>query len=757
MRKDNVDLICSIGELAGLFEKSTSLEHFLQNVVRIVAFHMRAAVCSVYLYDEKTQELVMTANQGLTAGSDVRLGLGEGLTGSALKELRPIREARAAQNPLYKFVPGIAEEKYEAFLAVPILRGLTRIGVLVVQDSVPDYFDENDTKALQAIAAQLATTIENAKLLMALYQREEATVAVPEPAASSVRETVPELRFIKGTPAAHGIALGRPTIFSEVGGAFVIDDSTDFSGVTHEDFDRSLKETVLQLEELQVAMEESSADVASMIFSAHLLIVKDDRFTGEMKSKINAGAPPHQAIREVVDHYVQLFASSPSPRLREKVQDVKDLGHRLLQNLRDDAEISVDYEGHIVIAGELLPSDVLKLSAQKAEGIVQVGGAVASHIAILARSLNLPMVMSEEKRLFELGSNQQLLIDGDHGNIYIDPDESIVRSFDALHEGRHEIEAQAARMKEESLTRDGTVVKVMANINMLSEITTARTLKAEGIGLYRSEFPFIIRSSFPSEEEQFRVYRIIIEKMEGREVLFRTLDVGGDKMLSYFPGVEESNPFLGLRAIRFSFRYQDIFRSQLRALLRAGADTTLKIMFPMISSVDDFFLARDIVHECITQLQEEGASFNTTPQLGAMIELPAAVEVANELAREADFLSIGGNDLVQYMLAVDRTNQHISDLYVSHHPAVLRALKRVVDAGRDHDIPVSFCGEMATDPKMLPFLVGIGLRRFSVESRTIPRIRETIAGLDTGETAAFAERVLRLGRITEVQEALQAM
>jgi len=756
MRKDNVDLICSIGELAGLFEKSTSLENFLQNVVRIVAYHMRAAVCSVYLYEEKTQELVLTANQGLMIGTNVSLKLGEGLTGAALKELRPIREARAAQSPHYKFVPGISEEKYEAFLAVPILRGLTRIGVLVVQDSVPDYFDDNDTKALQAIAAQLATTIENAKLLMALYQREEAKPAQPETTGKKP-ETKSALRFIKGAPAARGVALGRPMIFGDGDGAFVIDDSTDFSGVTHEDFDRSLKETVQQLEELQLAMEESSADVASMIFSAHLLIVKDDRFTGEMKAKIDAGAPPHQAIREVVDHYVQLFASSPSPRLREKVQDVKDLGHRLLQNLRNDAEISVDYEGHIVIAGELLPSDVLKLSAQRAEGIVQVGGAVASHIAILARSLNLPMIMSEEKRLYDLGSNQQILIDGDHGNIYIDPDENIIRGFDVHHDARREIESLAERMKEESITRDGEVVHVMANINMLSEINTARALKAEGIGLYRSEFPFIIRSSFPSEEEQFRVYRAIIDKMEGREVIFRTLDVGGDKMLSYFPGVEESNPFLGLRAIRFSFRYQDIFREQLRALLRAGADTNLKIMFPMVSSVDDFFQARDIVRECVALLADEKTPHNAAPQLGAMIELPAAVEVADELAREADFLSIGGNDLVQYMLAVDRTNQHISDLYVSHHPAVLRALKRVADAGHNHGIPVSFCGEMATDPKILPFLLGIGLRRFSVESRAIPRMRETLAQLDSGEMARFADRVLRLGRITEVHEALQSI
>lgn len=747
MRKDNVDLICSIGELAGLFEKSTSLENFLQTVVRIVAYHMRAAVCSVYLYEEERQELVLTANQGLSEGAQVRLKLGEGLTGVALKELRPIREARALMNPLFKFIPGISEEKYEAFLAVPILRGLGRVGVLVLQDPVADYFDENDTKALQAIAAQLATTIENAKLLMALH-REEAGAAPGE------GEAPRELKFVKGKPGSRGSAIGRPTIFGSVSGPFVVDDIADVEACTEEDFLQSLKRTELQLEELQNTMQEALADIATMIFSAHLLIVKDAKFSGEMLEKIRDGMPPARAINEVVAHYVQMFAASANPRLREKVQDVKDLGRRLLQNLRDDAEVSVDYAEHIVIAGELLPSDVLKLSAQKAEGVIQVGGAVTSHIAILARSLNLPMVVADEPRLFELGAGHRLLIDGDHGNIYIDPDELILRSFADLRGREREIESQAALMKEATRTRDGVRVTLMANINMLSELQTARKLKAEGVGLYRSEFPFIVRNSFPSEEEQYRVYRIIIENMEEREVLFRTLDIGGDKMLSYFPSVAESNPFLGLRAIRFSFRYKDIFYQQVRAMLRAGADTKLKIMFPLISSVDDFLQARDMVRVCAEQLAGEGVPHNHEPELGAMIELPSAVEVAEELADEADFISIGANDLVQYMLAVDRTNQHISELYVSYHPAVLRALKRIADAGASRQTPVSFCGEMATDRKILPFLVGIGLRRFSVEPRMIPFMQRAIEELDAASCAAFAGQLLKLGRIADVRAAL---
>ncbi|HMP97971.1 MAG TPA: phosphoenolpyruvate--protein phosphotransferase [Kiritimatiellia bacterium] len=747
-RKDNVDLICSIGELAGLFEKSTSLENFLQTVVNIVAYHMRAAVCSVYLYDEDTQDLVLTATQGLDVKKAIRLKLGEGLTGVALKELRPIREGSGAKHPNFKYIPGISEEKYQAFLAVPILRGLVRIGVLVLQDPVPDYFDENDTKALQAIAAQLATTIENAKLLMALHQRESA----PPPSPS---EKPRDLKFLKGKPAARGVALGRPTIFGGDFSSFVIDDQIQNLPGGEEDFLRSLQRTEVQLEALQVSMQERLADVASMIFSAHLLIVKDSKFSGAMLALIREGMHSARAINQVIRQYVQLFEASANPRLREKVQDVKDLGRRLLQNLSADVEAVSDYAGHIVVAGELLPSDVLKLSAQKAGGVVQVGGAVASHIAILARSLGLPMVVVEEAGLFGLKPEQRLLIDGDQGNVYIDPDDAVCRGFAEAEANQREAEALAATMKEETWTRDGERVKVLANINMLSELKTARNLKAEGVGLYRSEFPFIVRNNFPSEEEQFRVYRIILDAMEGRDVWFRTLDVGGDKMLSYVPAMAESNPFLGLRAIRFSFRYKEVFFQQLRAMLRAGEGLNLYIMFPMISSVDDFLQARELVQACVRQLTDEKASFNAAPKLGAMIELPAAVEVAEELAAEADFISIGGNDLVQYMLAVDRTNQHISDLYVSHHPAVLRALKRIADAAMRHGKPLSFCGEMAADPKMLRFLLGIGLRRFSVESRLIPSVHQTLSNFSASECADFARRLLGMGRIADVEAALK--
>lgn len=753
MRKDNVDLICNIAELAGLFKKSSSLEDFLQTVVSIVAYHMRSAVCSVYLYDEATQELVLTATQGLSPESIgvVRLKLGEGLTGQALKELRPIREGSGIRNPNFKFIPGILEERYQAFLAVPILRGLERVGVLVLQDPVENYFDDNDTKALQAIAAQLAATIENAKLLITLHQIQGSTAT----AAAGAEAAEAELKFIRGAAASSGIAIGLASVFGNMDETFAHSAAPGAGRWTLEDFRRSLIKTEQQLEALQVQMEERLADVASMIFSAHLLIVKDAKFSGAMIQEIEKGVAPDKAIERVVGEYIRLFGSSANARLREKVQDVKDLGRRLVKNLQPGEEESADYRGRVIVAGELMPSDILKLSAQKAEGLVLVSGGVTSHVAILARSLQLPMVIADNRQLFSLTGSCTLALDGDQGNLYVNPGADVLKNFRDLAESRRTLEKSSAAVREATGTRDGVRVRILCNINMLSELHVARELKAEGVGLYRSEFPFIVRNDFPSEEEQYRVYRKLIEGMPGKPVVFRTLDIGGDKMLSYFPSVNEANPFLGLRAIRFSLRYRHIFTQQLRALLRAGHGRDLQIMFPLVSSVDDFVDARAVVHECVQQLVDEKIPHHSQPRLGAMVELPSAVETCEELAAEVDFLSIGGNDLVQYILAVDRTNEHISDLYLAYHPAVLRALKRVAAAAQAHDKPLSFCGEMASDAKMIPFLLGIGVHTISIEARQIPRVQGIIQQLNAADCRTRAAHLLSLGRVRDVAAALQ--
>ncbi|HBA83757.1 MAG TPA: phosphoenolpyruvate--protein phosphotransferase [Verrucomicrobia bacterium] len=745
-KESNVDLICSVAELAGLFEKSTSVESFLQKVVSVVAWHMKAAVCSVYLLDDSSQELVLVANQGLNPEliGKLRLKLGEGITGKALQELRAIREASGPSSKFYKFIPGSFEDRYHAFLAVPILRGLTRVGVLVVQDAQKDYFDENDTKALRAIATQLGSTIENARLLMDLHRIQ--TSAQPD----EIR-LEPELGFIRGTAASQGIIFAKSTSLGHVQTDRLLAEELKALHQTEDDFRHALERTELQINDIQKEMETRLEDVASLIFSAHLLMLKDDAFSGDILRLIRKGLSPQTAIVQVVDRFIELFSRSANPMLREKVQDVKDLGHRLLHNLHPKTDSASDYKGQIVIAKELLPSDIFKLAAQKAQGLILIESGVSSHVTILARSLKIPLVITREERLLKLPEDTPVLLDAYQGHVIVNPAANVVCSYEAIEEANQKAHDLEAQVRPTTATDDGHTIRLMANVNLLSDLPVVLRMKAEGIGLYRSELPFIVRNDFPSEEEQHRIYRRILETMEGRPVTFRTLDIGGDKMLSYFPSVNEANPFLGLRAIRFSLRNKDIFCQQLRALLRAGHGYELKIMFPLVSSVDDFVDARHVVQECIRQLTQEGVPHNGQPLLGVMVELPSAVEVAGELAQEADFLSIGTNDLVQYILAVDRTNAHVSDMYLSQHPAVLRSLKRVADAVLARKKELSLCGDMARDPQMIPFLLGIGINILSLDASHIPSVQTIVSGLSMTQAKAQADAMLRLGRINEVK------
>ncbi len=742
--KDNVDLICDIAELAGLFERSSRLVDFLDTATSIIAWHMKAAVCSIYLYDETTDELVLRATQGLdpSAVGQVRLQVGEGITGLALKELRPICEGRGSKNISFKHIPGIQEEQYEAFLAVPILRGLARIGVLVAQDPEPNYFDKNDVKALRAIAGQLATTIENANLLMSVHD-------TPEP---ETPDALPLPQFIKGVGIAPGVALGRASVVGEVDLEALRAFEVNPEPRTLDDFHRALRETEEQLTTLQKELEAELSDVASLIFSAHLLILKDSSFTGSVERKINSGVPPPEAISQVLHEYIKIFADSNNPRLREKVLDLKDLGHRLLLNVMSHDPEQADYGHRLIVAQELLPSELLKLFAQRAAGLVLLRGGMTSHVAILARSLAIPSVVVDiDPHHLDQLEDREILIDAGQGTLYVEPDSELRKTYAPLLEPMDAAAAPDTPVAAATYSADGARFFLRANINLLSDVSRALTMQAEGVGLYRSELPFIVRDNFPSEEEQYRIYRRLVEQMDGRPVTFRTLDIGGDKTLSYASTPNEANPFLGLRAIRFSLRNRRTFEQQLRAMLRAGHHADLRIMFPLISSVDDYVNACDVVRHCQASLESEGIEHNSTPKLGLMVELPSAVELIEELCQEADFISIGTNDLVQYLLAVDRTNEKISDLYVPYHPAVLRALHKTIEAALRNGIEASICGDAASDPRMIAFLAGCGIRAFSVDAQEIPAVQATIQSLHVEETRKQTLRILRFSRISEIE------
>lgn len=745
MKKRNVDLVCDIAELISLSEEGRDRKELLKSVVTSVAKHMQADVCSIYIYDEDEKELTLRATQGLSdeAVGTVKLRLGEGITGRAVRELRPICVGTASKNASYKFFPGIHEEEYEAFLAVPILRGLRRIGALVVQAREVNFFTPNDVKALRAIAAQLATMIENVQLLS--EAREEAASAPPAALPKKVKSD----RIVRGRSASPGTARGRALTLDSGHGERCILPDPAAAPHTIEEFRMAVEKTARQIERLQRQTSEELADVAVLIFSAHLLILEDDQFTGRIAKLIKAGMPPVKAIAVVVNEYVEVFSSSKMPLIREKVLDVKDLGNRLTRNLLNEETGAYDYRGQILIAHELLPSDILKLSAENVEGFI-VSSGVTSHNAIISRSLGIPMVAISREQADGIPENEELLMDADQGVIYLRPGPEVqakYRELDKAWEALHD----ASDVKEQTLTKCGERIQLYANINLLSDLKPARKFKAEGVGLYRSEFPFIVRNDFPTEEEQYVIYKKLVDQMEGRSVTFRTLDIGGDKMLSYYSNVNEANPFLGMRAIRFSLQNKDIFCQQLRAFLRAGAGGNTRIMFPLISSVDDFVAARAIVYECMDELEGEGIPFSRETQLGVMMELPSAVEVVDELAEEADFLSIGSNDLIQYMLAVDRTNEQVSKMYLAHHPAILRAINRIVASATTLEKDVSICGDLSADPRMLPFLLGVGLKKFSIDIVNAPTVQRLVNSIRLDDAREIANQMLDFGRISEVE------
>ena len=430
---------------------------------------------------------------------------------------------------------------------------------------------------------------------------------------------------------------------------------------------------------------------------------------------------------------------------------------RLAKNLSGSHALESDVERHeVVIAKDVFPSDLVMLSLEEPAGVVLVGGGATSHVSILARSLQLPLFIADAPELMSVAEGAPILLDGHTGNIYVSPREDILRHFEQQKEMVAAARLGKRRPRGTTRTTDGTAVRLQANINLLSELPVAREANADGVGLYRTEFPFMIRNSFPDEEEQHLVYRQLVQGIDGKSVTFRTLDVGGDKSLSYDEHRREDNPELGLRAIRFSLRHPEMFAQQIRAILRAGADTSqLRIMFPMISSLDEFRQAKSIVATCERQLRADGIPFHDRPDLGMMVELPAVLEIADEFAAEADFFSIGSNDFVQYMLAADRGNEHVSRYYCAHHPAVLRAIARFVRTAQKHDRPVSVCGEMAQQPHYIPFLLGIGVRDLSVAPHRVGELHRLIQSIDVVSAERQAKGLLSESTVAGVERWLK--
>ncbi len=521
-------------------------------------------------------------------------------------------------------------------------------------------------------------------------------------------------------------------------------------------FESLVAKTVKQLESSRAKLGERLPEAATLLFDSHLTMLNDPMFHDRVRDELRAGSRLDKAIAETAVAFIRFFESSPHDFLREKAQDIEDISIRLIENLSPVKQGATPAENGsaIIIAQELLPSDIVRIAQTRARAIILTSGGLTGHVSLLVRSLGIPLVIVNAAEFLRLKDGTPLIVDGSDGTVIVNPSETTIREVERNSAATRTC-FKLPKIIHCTKTRNGEIVRLMANINLLNEVGDALSAQAEGVGLYRTEILYLMRKELPTEDEQCAIYQGILERMgTDRPVIFRTLDAGGDKVLSYFDDPSEANPALGLRSTRFTLKHPEVFDSQIRAILRAAGDReTVGLMFPMIGSIDEWRLARARFDACAKQIEHETGVKNHI-RLGMMVELPAVADIAADFAKEVSFFSIGTNDFIQYTLGADRTNESVADYYCPHHPSVLRGLKRIVDAANAADVPVSVCGEMAHDPRYIPFFLGIGVRILSVDPSYLPAIHGQVADLDTMETAEYAAKLLAEPTIAGIEKLL---
>jgi len=520
-------------------------------------------------------------------------------------------------------------------------------------------------------------------------------------------------------------------------------------------FETALIQTRMQILEMQQRIAESIGAKDAAIFDAHLLVVEDRTLIDEVLRKLETDLCNVEWIfQEVATRYAETLNKIDDPYLRERALDIQDVTKRVIRNLQGKAPETflALTETHILIAHNLTPSDTASVDRTKVLGIATDLGSRTSHAAILARSLNIPAVVGLHDITAKLETGQHVLLDGNDGCLIIDPTPETLACYAGIESRRAEVTAQLKELRETtSTTRDGRHIVLSANIELPEDVDAVAANGAEGIGLYRTEFLYLNRTTLPTEDEQYEIYRRVAERVRPNPLIIRTFDLGGDKLA---PGTvditDELNPFLGWRAIRFCLENVEIFKTQLRAILRASVVGNVKIMFPMISGLDELRRAIAILGECKEELRSAKIDAAEKVEVGAMIEIPSAAICASVLAPEVDFFSIGTNDLIQYALAVDRVNEKIAHLYEPTHPAVLRLLKMIADAGHAHNIWVGVCGEMAGDIALVPLLLGLGVEELSAAAILVPRVKRAVQSLSIPECRELVEETFKLNTASEI-------
>ncbi|GAA0138199.1 phosphoenolpyruvate--protein phosphotransferase [Paenibacillus sp. YSY-4.3] len=565
---------------------------------------------------------------------------------------------------------------------------------------------------------------------------------------------------IKGIAASAGVAIA-PVFKLEHPDYTVKHQVIEDPAAENARLDEALSKSQQELEAIKARTLQELGEKKAEIFESHLLILNDPELLTPVRDKINTDKVSAAfALNETAQQFISMFENMKSDYLKERAADMKDVTKRVLTHLLglsyvNPAEIS---EEVIVVAEDLTPSDTAQLNRKYVKGFTTNIGGRTSHSAIMARSLEIPAVVGTKDVLSQVNNGDLLIVDGLDGTVIVNPSPEVVEQYTAKRDQHlRQIEEWKKLREVPTVSRDGVHVELAANIGTPNDVAGVLDNGGEGVGLYRTEFLYMGRTELPSEEVQFNAYKTVLEKMEGKPVVVRTLDIGGDKELPYLDLPKEMNPFLGFRAVRLCLEQTDIFRTQLRALLRASVYGDLRIMFPMIATLDEFRQAKALLLEEKDKLAAEGVSVSENIQIGIMVEIPSTAVLADQFAKEVDFFSIGTNDLIQYTMAADRMNERVSYLYQPYNPAILRLVKMVIDAAHKEGRWAGMCGEMAGDSTAIPLLLGLGLDEFSMSATSILPARSQIAKLSKAEMQELAAKALQLSTAEEVVELVRGI
>ncbi len=735
-----------INRITQELEVATERVQALRFTVEQIQSSIQSDACSLYLVDEEHLEFVLAAVAGHPEDivGKLRRHFGKGLIGYVAEREEPINLDDVTAHAAYSPHRLTKNEPFRAYIGLPIIYSGDLVAVLVVQNREARYFSEEEEALLVTMAVQLAGPLSDI-----------AASALQELSLRKRRRK--KTQTVKGIPSVPGVAIGTAVVVYPAADLNVVPDR-EADDIDNEKtiFKLALERARGEITAIQMRAKTSLSVAESALFDAYLRIMDSHTLINEVIGEIEQGQWAQGALSRVIRRHIAQFEGLEDEYLKERATDLRDLGRRILAQLQSQKNHAPSYPKRtILVSEELTATALMEVPEGRLVGIISGSGSNNSHVSILARGLGLPAIMGVGSSAVSIMDGKEAIVDGYNGQVLVAPTAALKKEYKHLAEEEQQLDEELEDLRElNAETQDGHSVSMYVNTGLAAEAGLSYSVGAEGVGLYRTEMPFMMRERFPSEEEQRIMYRQLLATFVPRPVVMRTLDIGGDKTLPYFP-IDEENPFLGWRGVRVTLDHPEIFLQQVRAMIQASAELdNLSIMLPMVSSISDVEVSQRMIAQAFEEVKEEGYKVSMPP-LGIMMEVPSAVYQAFELAKRVDFLSVGTNDLIQYLLAVDRNNPRVAKRYDGLHPAVLRALKQVVDAGHKAGKPVGICGELASDPLAVILLVAMGFDSFSMNARSIPRAKAVVRAFDMKHAKKLLAEILRIDDPREIRNHLE--